>query len=346
MVDISDRDEKTYVFNGTLKFLTSHVTWSRTGYRGPRMYDKLGNLVCHPVTYEKAHKIAKPQRHADTGSPVSEVPFKVPGFMFGHSGYSRQQIQDDVSRKIWGDLANTNALLPLMMIERQKTLDMVTEKVLGLVKIKRSFLKELRRHYKGNDNKIVHQKWLEYRYGWLPTIMDINTLANKPLGLPGTLVTAYKGRSYDVQFRELDTTYNQNGRMKASSSVLALPKNPFMKTASQYGIANPSLVAWELLPYSFVVDWVFDFGGYFEHLGAVTGLDIFGATNSWEHTFHQESFTKSRPGLTSCYGSWKGKNGQRSLGLLPYPNPFIPSNGMNLLRFFDAVSLLRSLFKR
>lgn len=291
-------------------------------------------------------KTAEPQRHADTGSPVSEVPFKIPGQLFGYSGNSLKQIQDVVSREIWGSLAETNALLPLMMIERQKTLDMVTEKVLGLVKLRRNFLKELRRHYKGNDNKIVHEKWLEYRYGWLPTLTDINTLVNKPLGLPGTLISASRRRSYDVHTTELDTKYNQNGYMKASSSVLALPKNPFMKTASQYGIANPSLVAWELLPYSFVVDWVFDFGGYFEHLGAVTGLELHGATNSWEHSFHQESFTKSRPGLTSSYGSWKGKTGQRSLGLLAYPNPFVPSNGMNLLRFFDAVSLLRSAFKR
>lgn len=56
MADKSDRNEKQYVYNGTLKFLTSHVTWSRTGYRGPRRYDKLGNLVAHPVFYEKAEK--------------------------------------------------------------------------------------------------------------------------------------------------------------------------------------------------------------------------------------------------------------------------------------------------
>lgn len=346
MSDISDRDDKRFVYNGTLAFLTNHVSWTRTGYRGPRRYDRLGNLVAHPVTYEKTEKICRPQRHVDTGSPVSNPPFKMPGYMFGLSGNSLIQIQNEMSRKLWADLANTNALLPLMVIERQKTLDMVTEKILGLVKIKRNFLKELRRHYKGNDNKVVHQKWLEYRYGWLPTIMDINTLANKPLGLPGTLVKAYSARSYDVQDKELSTKYNQNGRMKASSSVLVLPKDPFMKTASQYGIANPSLVAWELLPYSFVVDWVFDFGGYFEHLGAVTGLELFGATNSWEHQFSQESYTEARTGLTSSYGSWKGYTGQRSTGLRPYPSPFTPSNGMNLLRFFDAVSLLRSAFKR
>lgn len=346
MVDTSDRNDKRYVYNGTLAFLVNHVSWTRTGYRGPRKYDKLGNLAAHSATYEKTEKICRPQRHADTGLPVSNVSFKTPGYMFGLSGYSLVQIQQEMSRKMWSKLANTNALLPLMLIERQKTLDMVTEKILGLVKIKRNFLRELRRHYKGNDNKVVHQKWLEYRYGWLPTIMDINTLANKPLGLPGTLVKAYSARNYVTQFSQVGETYNQNGRMRASSSTLVLPKAPFMKTASQYGIANPSLVAWELMPYSFVVDWVFDFGGYFEHLGAVTGLELFGSTNSWDHSFFQESYQDARPGLTSSYGSWKGKFGQRSLGLLPYPNPFIPSNGMNLFRFFDAVSLLRSAFKR
>lgn len=346
MVDITDKNEKHYIYNGELAFLVNHVRWSRTGYRGKRVYDKLGNLAPHNVTYEKTEQICRPQADPDTGKPVSPVVFKTPGFMFGRSGYDLTVLQADLSREIWGQLANTNALLPLILVERQKTLDMITDKIQGLIRFKRNFLKELRRQYKGNDNKIVHKKWLEYRYGWLPFLSDINTLANKPLGLPGTLIQASKGKHYAVKYTEALTQLSQSGYMVARSSVLALPKNPFMKTASQYGISNPSLVLWEMVPYSFVADWIFDFGGYFEHLGAVTGLDLFGATNSYEHSFRQESFQPARSGLTSKYGSYKGKLGQRFSGLLPYPNPFIPSNGMNLSRFFDAAALLRSLFKR
>lgn len=343
MVDKTDVTETRY--DGP--YLVSQTSQTRTGYRGPRHYNKFGGLAANAVVYSKTSKICRNRKWTPTGGTVSPVDFHQPGWFLSRAGISVQRMKDDAAIQFYSKLANTNALLPLMFIERQSTVDMVSEKVMKLVAMKRKFLKEVRKSWKGNDHKIVQQRWLEYRYGWIPTLMDIDTLVNQPLGLPGTKVEGRSFARYDERGAKLgEAELNQNGFMSCRVQSLVLPKDPFMKTASQYGIANPALVAWELVPYSFVVDWVFNIGGYLEHLGALSGLELIGPTTSIRQSFHQESYTPSRGALSSSYGSFKGVTGERSLGVPPYPNPFIPTNGLNLYRFFDAAALLKGQFDR
>lgn len=346
MADKSDKTERQYIYNGTLKFLVGETHWQRNGYRGKRRYTKLGNLAANPVQWEKTQKTCRPIANSATGSPLSDVPFKLPGHLVP-PGLSARSCIDDATIKFYNEAANTNALLPLILKERQQTIDMVAEKVMKLAAMKRNFLREMRKSWRTNDHKVVQNRWLEYRYGWLPTIADINTLVNKPLGLPGVVCSGRATRRYDKSgYKEGGWEYDQNGTISALVQALLLPKDPFMKTGAQYGITNPSLVAWEMVPYSFVVDWVFNVGGYLEHLGALNGLEVINPTYSWRHTFYQQSFRSAQTGLTSGYGSYKGSFGARSLGVPSYPNPFTPNNGMNLSRYIDAAALLKGQFDR
>lgn len=347
MADISDRLERRYIYNGATQFLIFEERWTRTGYRGIRRYTKLGNLAANPVTFEKTIWRGRPMASTSTGKPVSPIVSKPPGYFSGREKVLINDLINQATIKFYQEAANTNALLPLILKERQQTIDMVTEKVMKLVALKRNFLKELRKSWKRNDHNIVPQRWLEYRYGWLPTILDINTLINKPLGLPSALCEGKAFARYDsTGYKEGDWEFNQNGFISARVQALLIPRDPFMKSASQYGIANPSLVVWEAVPYSFVADWVFNVGGYLEHLGALNGLECINPTYSWRHTFHQEAYAKARTGLTSGYSSYKGTYGERKLGTPSYPNPFIPNNGMDLFRFFDAAALLKGQFDR
>lgn len=345
MADKTDVNETRYYPRSP--FVTSQTSQSRTGYRGPRQYNKLGNLMAHAVSYAKTTKTCRIRKTVPGGDPVGGATFQYPGYFITRSGLSTTDLENKAVIDFYSNLANTNALLPLMFKERQQTINMVSEKVMKLVAIKRNFLKEIRKSWKGNDHKIVQQRWLEYRYGWIPTLMDIDTLVNQPLGLPKTLVSGSSFSRYDDSGFELgEAEIKQNGSISYRLQAYAIPKDPFLKTAAQYGISNPALVAWELVPYSFCVDWVFNIGGYLEHLGALSGLELIDPIISNRHSFHQESYMHARQGLSSCYGSFKGVTGGRTLGVPPYPNPFIPTNGLNLYRFFDAAALLKGQFDR
>jgi hypothetical protein len=46
------------------------------------------------------------------------------------------------------------------------------------------------------------------------------------------------------------------------------------------GIFNPLLIGWELVPFSFVVDWFIPVGSYLEGIDALLGYDSFSYSNS------------------------------------------------------------------
>jgi hypothetical protein len=48
--------------------------------------------------------------------------------------------------------------------------------------------------------------------------------------------------------------------------------NPFLRSLAQLGITNPLQVAWELVPFSFVADWLLPVGSYLDTLDADLGL--------------------------------------------------------------------------
>lgn len=159
---------------------------------------KTGRLRVNPFTSRKAFVYGSPRVNKVNGTLLEVYQAPLPwssGFEPYLSKAQRQKLKDEVAAKWYSELANTNALLPLMFKERQKTIDLVADKVLYFARIRKNFVKGLLKHLKGDSkarHEIIESKWLEYRYGWLPTLADINTLLNQPLGLPSARVYAKK----------------------------------------------------------------------------------------------------------------------------------------------------------
>lgn len=51
-------------------------------------------------------------------------------------------------------------------------------------------------------------------------------------------------------------------------------KNVLLQTAGQVGLTNPALIAWELLPWSFVIDWFIPIGNAISSVDATTGMEF------------------------------------------------------------------------
>lgn len=105
-------------------------------------------------------------------------------------------------------------------------------------------------------------RWLELNYGWLPLIGDLDSAARacaaaveKPLNK-----TFRVGRTARVQ-GDSNSTYlkvvYRNTHRRSLKVTLSRPPNPF-----QLSLVSPAKVAWELVPYSFVVDWALPIGDY------------------------------------------------------------------------------------
>jgi hypothetical protein len=128
----------------------------------------------------------------------------------------------------------------------------------------------------------VPERWLELQYGWKPLLRDVygaaSALEQRPKG--DWRVTASVTRK-----REGSNTFTQrpdNGTMMAftvearwTKSVYtridALPQNEAIISLASVGVTNPLLIGWELVPFSFVVDWVYPIGNWLESLDALLG---------------------------------------------------------------------------
>jgi len=146
-----------------------------------------------------------------------------------------------------------------------------------------------------DQGKAVGNGWLELQYGWKPLLSDVYgatealAKANNPAGNQNSIYRTVTGRARREEIVQSRSDLNRPGGSvgysyrtdSGSMSVLVKTGVTYMKTSAplaslaSVGITNPALLAWELLPYSFVVDWFLPIGNYLESLDATSGLSFY-----------------------------------------------------------------------
>lgn len=134
-----------------------------------------------------------------------------------------------------------------------------------------------RRSRSKNRKQFAEDAWLEYHYGWVPLLIDIDDgaryLANLLHDRRQLLTVSGEGRKF---FSET----NDNGSVKTTSFGSVRCKycasyeisDPALFRASSAGLTNPASVVWELIPFSFVADWFVNVGGMLELFDVEVGL--------------------------------------------------------------------------
>lgn len=200
-------------------------------------------------------------------------------------------------------------------------------------------------------------RWLELQYGWLPLIGDIYTIANADIPSSGYLrcsaTIKRSGSHSDVNSWNAISGYRLDWDYSLKSKVTVSGFVSFDKvaTAAQFGLTNPLLVAWEVVPFSFVVDWFLPIGSYLEGLTALHGLKLSDTSTTVHRSVKFKGELKQGP--ASAGVSYYRQSGitsgerymiERTLGIpaLPLPklkSPFSVAHGLN------AIALLRQLLR-
>jgi len=142
--------------------------------------------------------------------------------------------------------------------------------------------------------KRLANHWLEYVYGWKPLLSDAFSAADlvakkvsdvqRPI--TGTMrSSAFLTRPVTVMatrggLPHLTVDYYTTHSVRVRQKVVYALQSEARSALAQTGISNPLLLGWELLPYSFVVDWFFPVGNYLESLTAFDGFAFSGSTVS------------------------------------------------------------------
>lgn len=223
---------------------------------------------------------------------------------------------------------------------------------------------------KPSRTKDLAENWLELQYGWKPLLHDIygvtKALSNLQLGDPFVQSVTSSARAE----RDLTT--------KFSSHISAIPANigvrfdraetrckitlrwrissPLKAFMAQTGFTNPVNLVWEILPFSFVVDWFLPIGPYLEALSAWDGLTfIDGSQTQFTRTWMDSSVDYSGVSLvnSTVYQEMHQRLCRNTIELnrvklITWPNPSLPSfkNGLaSVDHCLNGLALLRAAFR-
>lgn len=245
--------------------------------------------------------------------------------------------------------------------ESHKALDMIAQRSTSLFRALRSlkkgdvssFARELRVRSKHRNRpynkKDVASIFLEYEYGWRPLYNDCYEGANAVFALTNRpLVKTYRSH------------HKVLGDVRASAWNIKVPGTCFtskelrVQVAEDYSplaslnLLDPSTVAWELLPFSFVADWFIPIGTY---LSVRSSLQSLKPLTVWETQFQygDGSSLAVGPGYTlkasSPYRSKRREVLRRST-TLSVPSPHIKdfSKILSWRRAADSVALIVNHF--
>jgi len=203
------------------------------------------------------------------------------------------------------------------------------------------------------------KKWLEYQYGWRPLVNSIYGTFDALMHR--RIYTLKRVRGKARRFVRSENKFLDQFGFGSVERVIEVGryrylivaeydlKNTEKQLLSGYTSLNPVGIAWELVPYSFVVDWFYDIGGYLKNMesallfgtGFVRGYSVYGYKSEQQGilTGSGTSF-----GITNVWNadavSRQSYKLRSPIGVFPFPRiPRFESN-LGWQRLFSAGSLL------
>ena len=129
--------------------------------------------------------------------------------------------------------------------------------------------------------------WLAYSYGLKPLINDVSDavkVLEKGLRDPSRPIVVRSSTTKSVSGFATDYgCYHDRieGSVRVSGKIEFWIDNPFLYTLEQVGFVNPLSVAWELVPFSFVVDWFVPVGEFLTSVVPPQGVAFVGGCTAY-----------------------------------------------------------------
>lgn len=174
--------------------------------------------------------------------------------------------------------------------ERAQTVRLLADSAVRLAgvigKIKRGDLSGAVKTALPKNAKELSSDWLAYQYGVKPLLSDIEGLISE-LNRGGVFRTDVIGSRHEKVSSNGAGYTGDNGtytigpycswstKLEAEVTVKYKLKSEVnsngLKLMSSIGIANPAALAWELVPWSFVIDWFIPIGDYLNTIDSLVG---------------------------------------------------------------------------
>lgn len=236
----------------------------------------------------------------DSGHSTWYLPYAVSG----NQELTNARVLEAINkaRSKFSSRVSERAELLLNLVERKESIEMIAKRSRQLVKFV-SALRQFRFHDAAKALGIVkHPKaaqmnlrreahafadnFLEYWFGWAPLLSDIGNAVevlqspfrSKPVRAGGTASYNYASRvitktnGYSTYSTDNTVIYDDKARVRMQAQVKVT--NPNLWLANQLGFTNPVATAWQAVPFSFVVDYVYNVNQFLSQWTEFHGLEL------------------------------------------------------------------------
>lgn len=141
-----------------------------------------------------------------------------------------------------------------------------------------------REQQQGRFSDFAAKTWLEYAYGWKPLLKDVydhavaleNVANTYGLVMRRAISSAKTSKTTVKNFLVLSDLVRFNKNVVSNNSLrlcveFRLPTGVVGVTRA-FGLTDPLSVAWEVIPFSFVVDWFYPIGNFLESIASYNNL--------------------------------------------------------------------------
>lgn len=248
-------------------------------------------------------------------------------------------------------------------------------RALGVGVGKRS-TRRFNKEFANDVSNAMSNGWLALQYGWKPLLQDVHgaaeALSQAVNGSVGgnTMFLRVSGQSrkdlsksslkenpHDGMSGSDTTLFETNASVNFKYGVVYSISSPQVHNLASLGITNPAALAWELVPYSFVVDWFVPIGDWLSSLDATLGLSFVSGYRTITTRTYQQSVTTQFLTSTAPERVWM-KNGREHHHLVqvdritlsdaqvsPILHPPMVKNPLSSSHLASAMALLKQ-FKR
>lgn len=279
---------------------------------------------------------------------------------------------DVVSRATNKAVANFNGTfsnlsnMALTLLERKQTVSMIAKRGSQLLKGARQIRKfDFRGAAKtfgvtipkrASRKKQFADNWLEFHFGWSPLVGDIGEAVKVLQGQPpsikvratGTASAVNRSGSPYVDWPSPSRAWAHQYSSKVTVGARIIQVNPDLALANALGFTDPATLAWESIPFSFVVDWFANVADFLSQMSATIGYTLSG---EYTKILYQASGTETSfvwapgGGKSSKTDVGRGWEFKRLLGLPSVSLKLRPFNGFSPTRGLTAISLLVQFLK-
>lgn len=191
--------------------------------------------------------------------------------------------------------------------------------------------------------------WLEIQYGWTPLLYDV-------YGSAEYVAKLLHDSSVDLIVKATghgsSTDAYSNANEQSTANAKAIVKHiahlrvsdPLLRNTAALGLTNPLNVAWELVPFSFVVDWFYPIGATLNSLTALQGYSVIDSCTSTKIE-ETKSFNSVNPDFP-CSASLTAIEFKRVKGGIPpiYAQRLDLPNLLSWKKAATSLSLLKVVF--